>query len=138
ERTRASYLPHNFEPVAAAGRWQLLRGETEVLPGLSVRLTPGHVPHHQSVLVHDRGETLCYLADVMPTRHHLPLVWIMGYDLEPLVTLESKRALLRTAIDQGWWLFFEHDADVVMGRPQGSGSGAELGEVVASPRAVPV
>ena len=134
ERTRASYLPHNFEPVAEAGRWRLLHGDVDVLPGISVRVTPGHVPYHQSVLVRSEGETLFYLADVMPTRHHLPLPWIMGYDLEPLRTLESKRKLVREAMDEGWWLFFEHDPDVVMGRLGEGEKGPELAAPVAAPR----
>ncbi len=133
ERTRASYLPHNFEPVVEAGRFRLLEGDGEVLPGISVRLTPGHVPFHQSILVRSGGETLFYLADVMPTRHHLPLPWIMGYDVEPLRTLESKRRLVREALEQRWWLFFEHDHDVVMGRLQGAGKGAELVDQVPAP-----
>jgi glyoxylase-like metal-dependent hydrolase (beta-lactamase superfamily II) len=135
ERTRASYLAHNFEPVAAAGKWRLLRGETDVLPGISVRLTPGHVPFHQSVLLRSQGETLCYLADVMPTRHHLPLPWIMGYDLEPLRTLESKRALVRAAMEEGWWLYFEHDPDIIMGRLRPAERGVELVDQVPSPTA---
>jgi glyoxylase-like metal-dependent hydrolase (beta-lactamase superfamily II) len=134
ERTRASYLPHNFEPVAQAGRFRLLEGDGEVLPGISVRLTPGHVPFHQSILLRSGGETLFYLADVMPTRHHLPLPWIMGYDVEPLRTLESKRRLVREALEQGWWLFFEHDHDVVMGRLQAAGKAAELVDQVPAPK----
>ena len=68
----------------------------EVLPGISVRLTPGHVPYHQAVLVRDAAATRRpSSADLIPTTAHLPLPWIMGYDLEPLRTLESKRALLR-------------------------------------------
>jgi glyoxylase-like metal-dependent hydrolase (beta-lactamase superfamily II) len=133
ERTRASYLPHNFEPVAQAGRFRFLEGDGEVLPGISVRLTPGHVPFHQSVLVESGGETLLYLADVMPTRHHLPLPWIMGYDVEPLRTLESKRRLVRDALERGWWLFFEHDHDVVMGRLRSAGKGADLVDQVPAP-----
>lgn len=133
ERTRASYLPPNFEPVAAAGRWTLLRGDTGILPGIAVRLTPGHVPHHQSVLIRSGGDTLVYLADVMPTSHHLPLPWIMGYDLEPLRTLEAKRSLVREALAEGWWLFFEHDAEVVMGRLAGTERGPELVNLVTSP-----
>ena len=93
--------PHNFEPIAAADRWRLLEGDGEVLPGISVRLTPGHVPWHQAVLVRDRGETAVFLADLIPTTAHLPLPWIMGYDLEPLRTLESKRALLDDAVRGG-------------------------------------
>ena len=133
ERTRASYLPPNFEPVAEAGRWKLLHGDVDVLPGIAVRVTPGHVPYHQSVLVRSEGDTLCYLADVMPTRHHLPLPWIMGYDLEPLRTLESKRKLVREALDEGWWLFFEHDPDVVMGRLGEGEKGPELAGQVMAP-----
>ncbi|HEU5217578.1 MAG TPA: MBL fold metallo-hydrolase [Gemmatimonadales bacterium] len=137
ERTRASYLPHNFEPVAAAGRWKLLDGDGEVLPGISVRLTPGHVPWHQGIVLRSAGETLFYLADLMPTRHHLPLPWIMGYDLEPLRTLESKRRLVREALHQGWWLFFEHDPDVVMGRLKEGERGPELAELVQAPKITP-
>lgn len=133
ERTRASYLPDNFEPVAEAGRWKLLHGDVDVLPGIAVRVTPGHVPYHQSVLVRSEGDTLFYLADVMPTRHHLPLPWIMGYDVEPLRTLESKRKLVREAMDEGWWLFFEHDPDVVMGRLGEGEKGAELASQVPRP-----
>jgi glyoxylase-like metal-dependent hydrolase (beta-lactamase superfamily II) len=133
ERTRASYLPHNFEPVAEAGKWKLLHGDVDVLPGISVRVTPGHVPYHQSVLVRSGGETLFYLADVMPTRHHLPLPWIMGYDLEPLRTLESKRKLVREALDEEWLLFFEHDPDVVMGRVGEGEKGLEIAGAVPKP-----
>ena len=135
ERTRASYLPHNFEPVAEAGKWRLLHGDVDVLPGVSVRVTPGHVPYHQSVLLRSGGETLFYLADVMPTRHHLPLAWIMGYDLEPLRTLESKRKLVREALEEEWLLFFEHDPDIVMGRVGEGEKGPEIAAAVPKPGA---
>jgi len=116
ERTAASYLPHNFEPIDQAGRWKLVDGEVELVPGITLRPTPGHVPGHQSVMVHDGGDTLCYLGDLVPTTAHLPLPWIMGYDLEPLVTLESKRALLGRAEAEGWRLVFEHDPEHGVGR----------------------
>jgi len=130
ERTRASYLPANFEPVADAGKWKLLRGDVEILPGIQSRVTPGHVPNHQSIVLRSEGDTLIYLADVMPTSHHLPLAWIMGYDLEPLRTLESKRKIVRQAMEDGWWLFFEHDPDVIMGRLGEGDRGPALGDVV--------
>jgi glyoxylase-like metal-dependent hydrolase (beta-lactamase superfamily II) len=133
ERTRASYLPHNYEPVDAAGRWRLLDGDTEILPGIHARLTPGHIPWHQSIVVSSGGETAVFLGDVIPTHHHLPLAWIMGYDLEPLRTLESKRALLADAIAGGWWFIFEHDAEVAMGRVVPEGKGAGLSEIVKAP-----
>ena len=54
----------------------------------------------------------------------------MGYDLEPLKTLESKRRLLRIAEDEGWWFFFEHDAEVIMGRLGSDDRGPALADVV--------
>jgi len=133
ERTRASYLPHNFEPVAAADRWTLLEGDGEVLPGVSVRLTPGHVPFHQSIVLRDGGETAVFLGDLIPTAAHLPLPWIMGYDLEPLRTLESRRALLRDAVAGKWRLVFEHDAEVAWGWAVEDGKGVVLADAQAAP-----
>jgi glyoxylase-like metal-dependent hydrolase (beta-lactamase superfamily II) len=133
ERTRASYLPHNFEPIAAAGRWKLQQGDGEVLPGLTVRLTPGHVPFHQTVVLQDRGDTAVFLGDLCPTTAHLPLPWLMGYDLEPLRTLESKRALLTEAVTKGWRLIFEHDPRVAMGIPVQADKRIELQEIVLAP-----
>jgi glyoxylase-like metal-dependent hydrolase (beta-lactamase superfamily II) len=137
ERTRASYLPHNFEPVAAAGKFRLLEGDGDVLPGIRVRVTPGHVPHHQSVLVSDGADTLVFLADLIPTSAHLPLPWIMGYDVEPLRTLESRRALLREAVAGGWLLLFEHDPRVAYGRAVEAKGGAGLVDEVLAPGAGP-
>ena len=115
ERIQASYLPHNFDPVQQAGRFIFLEGEQEILPGIRVRPTPGHTPHHQSVIISSDDETACFLADVIPTSAHLPLPWIMGYDVEPLVTLESKRGLLAQARRDKWLLVFEHDPVVGWG-----------------------
>jgi glyoxylase-like metal-dependent hydrolase (beta-lactamase superfamily II) len=115
ERIRASYLPANYEPVMAAGRLELVEGERELVPGITVLPTPGHTPHHQSVLVRSRGEVALFLADLVPTSAHLPLPWIMGYDVEPLVTYETKRRVLGRARDGGWLLVFEHDPVVPWG-----------------------
>jgi glyoxylase-like metal-dependent hydrolase (beta-lactamase superfamily II) len=136
ERTRASYLPHNFEPIAAADRWRLVEGDGEVLPGISVRLTPGHVPFHQAVMIRDRGETAVFVGDLFPTTAHLPLPWIMGYDLEPLRTLESKRALLAEAIAGGWRLLFEHDPGIVLGLPVQEGKTVVLRDTMPVPEPV--
>lgn len=133
ERTRASYLPHNFEPIAAAGRWRLLEGDEEVLPGIQVRLTPGHVPYHQAVLVRDGGETAAFVADLIPTTAHLPLPWIMGYDLEPLRTLESKRRALADAAAEGWRIVFEHDPRIAAGRLVAQGKTYVLADILEAP-----
>jgi glyoxylase-like metal-dependent hydrolase (beta-lactamase superfamily II) len=121
ERIQASYLTDNFDPVMAAGRFDFLEGDAEVLPGVQVLRTPGHTPWHQSVLLRSGGETACFLADLVPTAAHLPLPWIMGYDVEPLVTLETKRQLLERAQEEEWLLIFEHDPVVAWGRLERSG-----------------
>ncbi len=116
ERISPSYLAHNFDPVTEAGGFDLVDGEREIVPGITVRPTPGHTPHHQSVLIRSGGETACFLADLVPTTAHLPLPWIMGYDVEPLVTLETKRVLLESARRERWLLIFEHDPTIAWGR----------------------
>ena len=126
ERTSASYFPANWDVIIEAGRFELIEGEPEIVPGIRVRRTPGHTPHHQSVVLQSGGETACFLGDVVPTTHHLPLPWIMGYDVEPLVTLESKRALLADALANDWLLVFEHDAHHGFGRVAHDGKGFGL------------
>lgn len=132
ERTRASYLPHNWEAVSKAGKWHCLEGDEEILPGIRSHKTPGHVPWHQSIIIQDRGETALYLGDLMPTSAHLPLPWIMGYDLEPLRTLESKRALMARAAAENWRLVFEHDPTVASGVVVQEGKQVALRDVVTA------
>jgi glyoxylase-like metal-dependent hydrolase (beta-lactamase superfamily II) len=126
ERTSASYLPHNYAPVMDAGRLTLVEGDVEIVPGVSVYRTPGHCPYHQSVIVASEEETACFLADVVPTFAHLPLPWIMGYDVEPLVTLESKRALLPRAVEERWLLVSTHDPFTPWGHVVSDGKGVRL------------
>lgn len=121
ERTSASYFPHNFEPVVAAGLFDFVFGETEVWPGLRLIPTPGHTPHHQSVLIESEDARAFYLADLAPTSAHIPLPWIMGYDVEPLRTLETKRVILKRAVEENWLVIFEHDATVSSGWVESDG-----------------
>ena len=116
ERTAASYFPHNFAPIHDAGRFTMVAGEMEVAKGITVVPTPGHVPHHQSIRLESDGDVALYLGDLVPTVHHLPLPWIMGYDVEPLVTLETKRRVLKTAAEEGWVMIFEHDPRIPWSR----------------------
>jgi glyoxylase-like metal-dependent hydrolase (beta-lactamase superfamily II) len=116
ERTAGSYFPHNFVPVFEAGRYDFVEGEKEVAAGLTLIPTPGHTPYHQGVLIDGGNDRAFFLADLAPTASHLPLPWIMGYDVEPLRTLESRRAIYRRASDENWLLIFEHDAKVPWGR----------------------
>jgi glyoxylase-like metal-dependent hydrolase (beta-lactamase superfamily II) len=132
ERTAASYFPRNYEPVKQAGRLRLLDGKTELLDGIVAVPTPGHTPGHQSVLITSGDARAFFLADLAPTASHLPLPWIMGYDVEPLVTLETKRRILRRAVDEEWLVVFEHDARVAWGRvvDEGKSYGLEGGSGV--------
>jgi glyoxylase-like metal-dependent hydrolase (beta-lactamase superfamily II) len=123
ERTSASYFPHNFDPVQAAGRLDLMDGDVELLRGISLRHTPGHTPHHQGILIESAGERMFYVADLAPTTAHVPLPWIMGYDVEPLVTLESKRRLWAEASREGWTIVFEHDSENAFGKIVADGKG---------------
>ena len=128
ERTSASYFAHNYEPLRASGQLELVDADLELVQGIALRHTPGHTPHHQGIVVEWAGERLFYLADVCPTAAHVPLPWIMGYDVEPLVTLESKRKLWAEAVADRWTVVFEHDAVNAFGRivEDGKGYGVEV------------
>ena len=136
ERVQASYVADNFMPLDADGRIRWLDVEREtIVPGVEVVRTPGHTPFHQSVLVTVGDRRLLYLADLVPTVAHLPLPWIMGYDVEPLTTLESKRHWIGRAVAEGWLLGFEHDPSVAWGTASASDrpGRVELIDVVGDP-----
>jgi glyoxylase-like metal-dependent hydrolase (beta-lactamase superfamily II) len=115
ERTRASYRRENFTPIEHVKQWEFLEGDTELLPGVSVVVTSGHTRHHQAVKIESEGRVAFYLGDLIPTVSHLPLPYIMGYDLYPLQTLEAKRWILDRAFEERWLLLFEHDPRIQMG-----------------------
>ncbi|MFQ5991205.1 MAG: MBL fold metallo-hydrolase, partial [Nitrospiraceae bacterium] len=115
ERTKASYRRENLEPIQDCRRWEFVEGDTTLLPGISVVVTHGHTQHHQGVKVESEGKVAFFLGDLIPTASHLPLPYIMGYDLFPLQTLETKRWVLDLAFEEGWLLIFEHDPKVSMG-----------------------
>ena len=116
ERTRASYMSENYEPLVADGRVRLVNGDTALTSAISLRLAPGHTPHMQVPLVRAGGTTFAYLADLVPTASHVRAPYIMGYDLEPLATLATKKALLAEAAGHDWRLVFEHDPVLPVGR----------------------
>lgn len=116
ERTAASYFPHNFVPIFEGGQFDLVEGEQTIAAGITLIPTPGHTPHHQGIKLESDGQMAFYAADLVPTVAHLPLAWIMGYDVEPLVTLETKRRILSRAVADQWLMIFEHDAKVPWSR----------------------
>jgi len=120
ERNRASYLSENYDPLEAAGQLVLHDEDLEVLPGIWMRNLPGHTRGHQGVFFDIPGERALYAVDLIPTAAHLPLAYVMGYDLYPVTTLETKRGILRDATREGWLLLFEHDPDLFAIRVSGS------------------
>ena len=116
ERTKATLLPRKL-----SSRWpttnvlQLVDEDATIMPGVRVRRTGGHTMHHQMVVIESGGKTAVFAADLLPMAAHLPEVWIMGYDLYPLDTLNFKRAFLREAIEREYLILFEHDPDIAAG-----------------------
>jgi glyoxylase-like metal-dependent hydrolase (beta-lactamase superfamily II) len=116
ERDRASYLAENWRPLAESGQLELKPDAYEVVPGLRLETVPGHSRTMQCVRLERGGRTLFGFADLVPTRAHVPLAWIMGYDLYPVETLEAKRRLLPRAAREGWLCLFYHDPEAPLGR----------------------
>jgi glyoxylase-like metal-dependent hydrolase (beta-lactamase superfamily II) len=117
ERDRASYFPFNWEPLFEAGAVELFEGEAEPMPGVKAVRAPGHNADMCIVLLDGGGgEKGVYWADLVPRASHVPYPWIMGYDLYPLTTLESKKLWLPRAAEGNWLCVFEHDPEIPFGR----------------------
>jgi glyoxylase-like metal-dependent hydrolase (beta-lactamase superfamily II) len=128
ERDRASYFGHHFEPIADTGQWELLDGNAEIVAGISVERIPGHNASIQAVVLRSGNKSLAFVADLLPTRHHIPLPWIMAYDLYPLQSLETKRAWLPRLIKESALVVFGHDPDFAAASLQEQG-----GKIIAEP-----
>ncbi|HXK59578.1 MAG TPA: MBL fold metallo-hydrolase [Acidobacteriota bacterium] len=111
ERSAVSYFEQNWAVLKERKVLRLIEADEEVLPGIRVIHTPGHTRGHQSVLIQSAGQSLFYMADLCPTAAHVPLPWIMAYDLYPLTTLETRKTIYRQAVAENWVLFFEHDPE---------------------------
>lgn len=120
ERSRASYLADDFRPIADAGLLDLVEGESLILPGLEVIPAPGHTLHHQVVLATTSLGRLLHAGDLIPTSSHLPLPWITGYDLYPVMTLETKRDLLGRQREEDWLLYCQHEPGMPLGKVEWS------------------
>ena len=129
ERDRASYFPENFEPIARRERWNLVAGDCEILPGISVSRIPGHNADIQAVTITGGGKTLAFVADLLPTRHHISLPWIMAYDLYPVQTLETKRNWLSRMVVDGAIVVFGHDPNIPVATLHQRGDQIEISPV---------
>ena len=112
ERDRVSYISDNYDPLVSSGQMQLLRGNAEIVPGISVRVFPGHTRHMQAVIVRSGGDTACYISDLIPTTAHLDLTWVMAFDLFPLETIESRKEFYKSAVAEDWLVAFTHDPNI--------------------------
>lgn len=110
ERTRATYLAENFQPLLDSGQMRLLDGDKELAPGVRGVVTPGHTPGHMSIVFESKGQFGVQLCDMSTYAVHFErLGWMTAYDVEPLVTLETKRRWQRWALEHDALLFFPHD-----------------------------
>jgi glyoxylase-like metal-dependent hydrolase (beta-lactamase superfamily II) len=116
ERDRASYLPDNWRPLQASGQLEPKDGDYEIVPGLVMGTERGHNRSMRCPRLEAGGRTLFGFADIVPTRAHVSLAWIMGYDLYPVETLETKKRLLSVAAREDWTCLFYHDANAPLGK----------------------
>jgi glyoxylase-like metal-dependent hydrolase (beta-lactamase superfamily II) len=117
ERTAATYIPINYEPLAKTGQMRLLEEDTEILPGIWGVVTPGHTPGHMSVVLDSGGDHLLFACDLASYAIHFErLGWMTAYDVEPLVTLETKRNWQQWAWETNGIIIFPHDVTMLAAR----------------------
>jgi glyoxylase-like metal-dependent hydrolase (beta-lactamase superfamily II) len=115
-REGASFLSENLDPLRASGQLRLVDGPGPLLPGIEALVVDGHTRGQQLLKVSDGEQTLLYAADLLPTAAHVPLLWVMAYDVAPLDTLGEKERILNQAASEGWTVFFEHDTETATAR----------------------
>lgn len=117
ERTRATYVFDNYQPLIESGQMRLLDGDTDLLPGITGVVTPGHTPGHMSVRIESGGQWAAFVCDLASYAIHFErLGWMTAYDIEPIITLETKRVWQQWALETGALLIFPHDSIRPMGR----------------------
>ncbi|MCS7036811.1 MAG: MBL fold metallo-hydrolase [Saprospiraceae bacterium] len=132
-REKASFLAENFQPLHALGqlRFVEVRPDVELFPGFRVRFAYGHTEAMMLPMLDTGRRTVVYCADLMPSRWHIALPYVMAYDVRPLLTLEEKAQLLAEAAQQGYVLFLEHDpgaeAALVAVQPDGRMATSQVG-----------
>ena len=109
QRDTVSYLHENYDPLVDSGQMQLLRGTQEIAPGISVEVFPGHTRDMQAIIIRSGGKTACYISDLIPTSAHVEVNWVMGFDLYPLETIESRKRYYSRALPENWLTMFTHD-----------------------------
>ncbi len=109
DRDRASFIQNRFLPLIENGVLTLIDGNNEFDDEIEFLPINGHTFGQQMVKISDGSNTLLYCGDLMPFSSHIPLPYVMGYDLQPIVTVDEKRGILQRAVAEEWKLYFEHD-----------------------------
>jgi len=112
DRDRGSYIKDNFLPLFDEGVLNFINGSEYFDDEIQFIEINGHTFSQQMVKISDSSNTILFCADLIPTVSHIPLPYIMGYDLQPLVTLKEKKEILPKAADENWELFFGHDPEI--------------------------
>jgi len=112
QRDGVSYFAENYDPLVESGQMKLLPGDQEIVPGISVKVFPGHTRDMQAVMINSGGQTACYISDLIPTTAHIEITWGMAFDLYPLETIESRKHYYAEALSEPWLTMFTHDPNV--------------------------
>lgn len=108
-RERASFFKENILPIQECGQLQFIEQDTELYPGVTVRLFNGHTDGQAITFVKAADITYVYVSDLICSAAHVPLSFIPGYDTRPLISLKEKQAFLEEAVKEKYTLFFLHD-----------------------------
>lgn len=110
DRDRGSFINDRFIPLAEEGVLNLIDGDGYFDDEIELITINGHTFGQQMIKLSDSSNTLLYCADLIPTLAHIPVPYVMGYDIQPLETVKEKKKFLGKAVDENWHLIFEHDA----------------------------
>ncbi len=116
ERDRASYFAENFVPLEEAGVLRAHGPDDEILPGVFARVIDGHTPGQQMLAIGEGAGSVVFSGDLVPTASHLPIPYVMGYDLEPLKAMAEKRRWLGEWAERGTVVVFDHDPEMAAAR----------------------
>ena len=108
-REKASFLKENILPISESGQLKLFKPDEKIHPEMEFIASNGHTKGMMHPVINYNGRKIAYVADMLPTQSHIPIPYVMGYDVRPLETMNEKQALLKQAANENWILFFEHD-----------------------------
>ena len=101
----------DWSVLAENGMIKIVDGKESFLPGITMEMSYGHTTGMMLPKIQDSSNTIVYMADLIPMAPHIPLPWVMAYDINPVLTVKEKKKFLPKAVDENWILFFEHDPE---------------------------